>query len=221
MSSVAKLYLMLRKTNADGAIIPGESVAEGFEQQIELDDWSWSLTRPQGETTPTVKMGAGALFNPNAAVPSVFAFSKHMDRATTAMLSAARSGELLHATLTLEESSDADFEMVIRMEKVRVISYDMNAQNEKASALAEENWQFNYESIYFDYKPNAKSGTIRIKLDRHPGASTAAPSGDGSMLMEVAEKFTLKELEGFWPKIRAAAEKRLTDNTVPEGTSTH
>jgi type VI protein secretion system component Hcp len=221
MSSAAKLFMKLKGTRSGE--IKGESEAEGFEGEIELDDWSWTLSRVKAaaaKAPSSTKTNDASLVssrptqsstdpNPTTTEPSVFSFSKQMDRSSTALLSAMASSELLEAWITLEEASDAEFELVIHIEKIRVVEYKMSGKNDKASGEITEDWVFNYESIDFDYKFSPREGKVSVTLTRLPGASTAAASTPESEMRELARKFDLKQLEALWDSIKAEAGKNL------------
>jgi type VI protein secretion system component Hcp len=194
MSSVAKLFLNLKK---GGTPIPGESDNVGYEDQIEIEDWSWSLSRSS----------ASGSHGPDKAEPSVLSFSKFTDRATTAMLAAAKSGDELSAVFTLDDQSEGEFKLILTLDKVRIIKFDMNLHLERTEATIEENWEFNYQSISFAYTPRAKgkgapAGAISTKIDRHPSASTQSPEHWGCDMIDLAGKISTAGFDKLLPQLR-------------------
>lgn len=170
----------MKLTGASSGEIKGGSDDAGFEDQIELEDWNWTLGKSSGEEK-TVE-------------PSTFTFSKLLDPATTAMLSAMCSGEELKAVISLEESSESEFELVVTLEKVRVVNYSLNARSEKDSGEISEDWAFSYTTIHFDYKPSAKEGKLSARLSRAATASHAAPARIQEQILERAGELEPHEL---------------------------
>lgn len=158
MSSVAKLFMKV--TGARSGEIKGGAEDEEFKGQIELAAWNWALGKADSET--------------GGVEPSVFSFSKTMDRASTSLLGAMASGEELAVVVSLEEASDSEFELVLTLSKVRVIDYTMSATNDTASGRVTEEWVFNYNAIRFDYKPTPQEGKMTAVLTRAPDAQAGA-----------------------------------------------
>jgi type VI protein secretion system component Hcp len=180
----ARLFMNLKEKDATGAPIKGEVAVLGFVDQIELDDWNWTLGRKKVDGKPA-DTGAAASGSDvlGKLTPSVLSFSKPMDRSTPVMLSMMESGKLAHATITLEEASDAEFEMTIELEHVRIIEYEVEGEVQDDSGEVKEKWVFNYKTIKFTYLPNktddkAPAGARVAVLERDPGDSTEKPGGD-------------------------------------------
>ncbi|MGS0755275.1 type VI secretion system tube protein Hcp [Roseateles sp. GG27B] len=181
MSTVAKLFLKLTKSN--GVEIFGDAQTEYFARQIEIDDWNWSVGRAKMDAnTSTINASGSSLGKGFKVEPSVFSFSKLMDRSSPALLAAMNSKESMTAEITLQEMSRGAFELKTTLTDVRVIEYKLDAKNEKAGASVDENWTFNYKSVKFDYKPAASSsgrgsgGTMTVEVTRPPDASTEKPA---------------------------------------------
>ncbi len=200
MSAVAKLFMKVNKSTKDGEMIKGESLTEGYEGQIELEDWNWELER----TTASAGQDAKA-------EPSVFSFTKYLDRSTTSLLNATKAGTL-HAHVTLDDFSDSQLKLSLVMEGVRVTKYSLTGKTDKASGSIEEQWEFNYEYITLDYKPAEKrkpggSGVIRegarsIKLHRAPDASTASVT-KATSLLDAARPIPEKQRDREWSSTKA------------------
>nr|WP_316643679.1 type VI secretion system tube protein Hcp [uncultured Roseateles sp.] len=222
----------MKLTGSGAREIAGESEAEGFERQIEVDDWSWSVA------TTTTKKSVGGSTSSSAprtndanlvgsrppAVsqeetttdPSVFSFSKMMDRSSTAMMHAMTSGELLSAIITMEESSEAEFEVEIELNRVRVIDYKVTGKNDKASGEIEEKWVFNYSDIAFHYLPTTHRGKLTASMSRSADAPIKGTDKE-TELLDLAAKFELPALEALWPKMKekAAQKAKPVDETKP------
>lgn len=197
MSSVAKLFLLLTH---GGSPIAGESQTKGYEKQIEIEDWSWNIRRAKDS-------GRNA---PDKAEPSVLSFTKYMDRATTAMLAAAKTGDKLEAVFVLDEQTPGSFLLRLTLKGVQVIKYDMKLKLDKSSATIEEDWDFNYDTIEIDFyppgtKPGMRGAVTTARAKRSPGASTA--SAGESKLIELAGQISFAELEQLRPKMEEAAKK--------------
>jgi len=216
MADSAKLFMKL--TGTGSRAIDGESEAEGFERQIEIDDWTWSVA------TETVKKDKGTAPRPRTndanlvgdrfqpidqeetrTVPSVFSFSKRMDRSSTALMSAMTSGELLFAVISMEESSQAEFEVEIQLNRVRVIDCKIDGKNDKASGDIDEKWVFEYSDIAFDYLPSVQRGKLSVSLSRPAGSSTTPASTKESEILDLAGKFELPALEKLWDDMKKRA----------------
>ncbi|MBT9500364.1 MAG: type VI secretion system tube protein Hcp [Burkholderiaceae bacterium] len=210
----------MKLTAAGSREIKGESEAEGFEGQIEVDDWSWEIATTTGmkvdKPSQSPRFDDANLRSSRplpvtesetTTLPSVFRFSKMMDRSSTALMYAMTSGELLTAVVSMEESSTAEFEIEITLTQVRVTHYEVNGKNDKASGEIEEKWHLNYSDINFDYLPTAlkDKGKLSVKLTRPAGASTDAPKSKEDQILELAGKFELPALERLWDDMKKRA----------------
>lgn len=230
MANTAKLFMKL--TAAGSREIKGESEAEGFEGQIEVDDWSWEVaTRtskkvdkaPQSPKFDDANLRSSrpppVAESETKTEPSVFKFSKMMDRSSTALMYAMTSGELLTAVVSMEESSTAEFEIEITLTQVRVTYYEVTGKNDKASGEIEEKWHLNYSDITFDYLPSVlkDKGKLSVKLTRPAGASTDAPRSKEDELLELAGKFELPALEALWEGMKKKAAQPKAKPKEAEG----
>lgn len=208
MSAVAKLFMKVNKSNKDGEMIKGESLTEGYEEQIELEDWNWELERTKASAGQDAK-----------AEPSVFSFTKYLDRSTTSLLNATKAGTL-HAQVTLDDFSDSQLKLSLVMEGVRVTRYSLTGKTDKASGTVEEQWEFNYEYITLDYKPAgrrkpgataiSREGARSIKLHRAPDASTSA-SGKTTSLLDAARPIAENQRDREWTKTMTELAREQAD----------
>ena len=218
MSTAAKLYMKLTgKTQKE---IKGESETAFFVDQIELDDWSWSVkvdkptsARSSGSPAPQQIVlpsatgprlsGAAPALAPGKTtevVPSIFEFSKLLDTSTTNLLAAMYKGELLEAEITLQEMSRDAFELKLFLSEVRVIDYAMNGKNEKSSGEVTETWAFNYTTIRFEFKPTARqegkaSGVMTANAVRKPTASSEPPQTGSREILRLADDLAVSDWE--------------------------
>jgi len=155
----------------------GEATDAEYLDQIEITSWNWDV-KQTSETSKKSTAGAAGVPSPNAVEPSLLKFSKTMCRATSGMLTAMREGELLKAVFALEEDSDADFLLRITLDRVRILEYDLSVNGAEVS----EDWQLNYETIRFDYRPNAREGELTAQLTRPASASTDTNSKEEKIL---------------------------------------
>lgn len=164
MSAVAKLFMHL--VGAESGEIAGESVMKNFVGQIELDDWAWSLEPESDPEDSTSKVP----------VPSVITISKLMDRASTPMMSALRSGDLLTVVITLAEAAETQFGLVIKLKKARLIDYSMEAKSDEKLVTVEEKWKLDYRELSFDHRENQQSKGSKYTVFRPAWASTETPT---------------------------------------------
>ena len=214
MSNVASLFLLLT-TGAPGAgekKILGEATDAEYRHQIEVHSWSWDLTR-SSESTELTRIGSRVPPPPNSVVPSVLKFDKTMCRATSGMLAAMRTGELLTAVFALEEDSTPDFLLKLTLKRVRILEYELDIDGSEVK----ESWKLNYEEIRFDYSPNYKEGALTVNLTRHAGASTDAPSGETpeTKIRALAGKMEPAELRPLLKSLEADLNKPGVRKEVP------
>jgi type VI protein secretion system component Hcp len=150
MSTLAPLFLKLQNLKKNVAI-NGDSVyefrsssgARSFKDSIELISFSWDLDKEPGS----------------------FKFSKSIDCASTAMLSAAMARDSLKAEIfLLEDSDDSAFEIKITLLDVNIVSYDLTGASLEKNI--KEDWTFTYSSIDFSYEGRAAKGAVNYKMAR-------------------------------------------------------
>lgn len=168
MAENARLFMRLTKRSSN-ELIGGEAVVTEFAGQIELEDWSWDISRePPASTT-----GRDVRELPPASreriKPQPFRFSKYTDRSTTAILSAMVANELLKAEVVLEEAAEVDFRLVVLLDKVRVLGFEVEADIEDIAGRAQERWTFDYESLQFNYNGSGTVGATSVRIERAPG----------------------------------------------------
>jgi type VI protein secretion system component Hcp len=204
MSAVANLLMKIEKKG--GSTIKGESTIAKFEDWIELDDWNWSL----GFETPPEGKGGGN--RSEESVPSVLAFGKLMDRASTFMLEAMRDGTELTVTMWMADESDEPFSLEIVLESARLNEYDASFKSDDKSVEIDESWGLDYRTINFAYFIGNEPGP-KVVLERPAWASPDKPKGRGpeQEVIKLTEGLSPDKLEALWVKVKqAAAQKRLS-----------
>lgn len=185
--------LLFMKLSGSSGVILGDSRVKEYKDQIELSDWKWNIRRKERDNGDVE--------------PGIFGFSKLMDRSSTPMLNAMRNGEPLEAVLNLEDSSNQDFHLVIKLTKVRITSFGFEAEADDAEGAVEEEWDFNYETIQFEYRASDKEGYSVVELKRPAGASTESPRKVEDKILELAKEIEPGRLDQLWAKLRDMAEK--------------
>jgi type VI protein secretion system component Hcp len=218
MSAVASFFLKLSAgtPGAGERVILGEATDAEYKHQIEVLGWNWEVERAAASTEKRVA-GAATPMRSSGVEPSVLKFTKPMCRATSAMLAAMEVGELLNAVFTLEEDSDTDFLLEMTLSRVRILDYSVEIEGTEVK----ESWQFNYETIRFDYRPDYKQGKLTATLTRHAGAATTPPadqSGEGK-IRSLAEGMSADELRPLLKKLEADAAKSSLKSVVPAKTT--
>jgi len=206
MSNVASLFLLLT-TGEPGPgekKILGEATDAEYRHQIEVQGWTWDLSR-SSESTELTRIGSRIPPPPNSVEPSILTFDKTMCRATSGMLAAMKTGELLTAVFSLEEDSEPDFLLQLTLKRVRIQKYELDIDGPEVK----ESWELNYEEMRFDYSPNYKEGKLTVGLKRHAGASNHAPTGETTetKIRALARKLEPAELRPLLKSLEADMNK--------------
>jgi type VI protein secretion system component Hcp len=181
-----RAHLFMKLTGSSSGWVKGEAQVVNFKDQIELTNWKWTLAGKRGSV---------------GGEPSIFGFSKLMDRSTTAMLSAMRNGEPMTAVIAMEESSRDQFRLIVTLESVLITQYGFATQIGDTLGDIEEDWEFDYESVRFDYRPNAKEGMSMATLVRLPGASKLVPESVEDRMVSDGSELSTGQLNKVWDRI--------------------
>ena len=170
--------------------VAGDVLDPEYEQEIEIENWKWTLSRHEDDEDNEDDDGKGKFINvPRAGqvvqpgrqgshrvtsngqpgekasaprtIADVFKFSKTMDRASTQMLRLMASGEALKAVVTLVQSTDSPFKLVVELDNVRISSYSFEARDNEKNASIEEEWEFTYQSITLHHEHVHDTGRSR------------------------------------------------------------
>ena len=100
------------------------------------------------------------------------------------------------------------FELTIQLQKARVTKYDLTAKTDEKTSSIDETWDFDYETIIFEYRADARSAPSVVRLRRPPGASTEST---GKIEKEMSEFFKrgldMASLDEMWNRVKARSEK--------------
>jgi type VI secretion system Hcp family effector len=201
MSAVANLHMKIVGANAGE--IQGESRINKFAGWIEIDDWTWETAyqKPPGGTE-----------HEKEPVPSVLSFSKLMDRASTIMLKAMITGDLLRVTISMDEQvTDDPFGLTIVLEDARLIEYDADFKTGDKQLSVEEKWSLDYREIRFTYKVGGKAAPD-ARLQRPSWASNDKADGAGGVkasVLKLTDSITIKmELDDIWTTLEQQSKTR-------------
>lgn len=172
-----------------GDKIDGESEGHGHEDWIDVTGWDWEVADESLKTSAPAKSATGKGATSGAAGaagasagagevginPSLFTFTKAVDRSTTRLMQEMYQGHVLQkATFTLiEEMVDVNrkyrdaFRLHVVLEKVKVVSYRLSGRASEHRVDLEETWGLNYTTIKFDYE---SAGGMNAMFDRPPGS---------------------------------------------------
>lgn len=199
MADNARLFL---KLDGPTGQIRGESRVASLRDWIEIDDWDWKLDPSSNRDER------------EAVRPSVLSFSKQMDRASTGMLQAMQKGDLLSASIRMDDASLRLFDLGVALEKVRVLSYEMRTESSDKRLSVEERWSIDYDAVVFRYRPDADAGTMEVRLQRPPGSPTAVPDDKARMFKEMTGDLSMQELTPVWDRIKELRAGRATDRSA-------
>jgi type VI secretion system secreted protein Hcp len=143
------MFLMVK--GAKGGLIKGETLDSAHKGEIDVLSWSWGMhSRPA--------LGGGAASG-KAAVHEL-KIVKRVDSASTALMSALRSNEMIvKAVLTLRKAGRTQLEYLkITIEQGRVTSLTIEAGDRQGSPDLFENVSFSFNKISIEYIPQGKDG---------------------------------------------------------------
>jgi type VI protein secretion system component Hcp len=191
--AIAAHYLEI--LDREGQRVDGESEGHGYVGEIDITGWDWEVTdQAAKESTSKDKAssGAAAVASKGSAGsgdtggidPSLFTFTKAVDRSTIRLMQAMFNGEVFNeATFTLREDLDlgvADsnrrgaFMLHVVLKKAYVVSYRLGGRSSEHRVDLDETWVLNYASISFDYEH--PEGGMSPSFDRKAGSTTQGAS---------------------------------------------
>ncbi len=132
--------------------INGESQDDSKHRgEIEVLSWSWGM---QGKPS----LGGGAASG--KATIRELKIVKRVDKASTALMSALRTNELINqAVLTLRKTGKTPVEYLkITIEQGRVVSLDIEAGDTSGSSTLVERVSFSFNKIEVEYRPQGGDG---------------------------------------------------------------
>ena len=131
--------------------INGEAQDQKHKNEIEVLSWSWGM---QGKPS----LGGGSASG--KATMRELRIVKKVDKASTALMSALRSNELIkEATLTLRKIGTSKLEYFkIKIEDGRVMSLDVEAGDKDGKPSLYERVSFSFNKISVEYTPQGGDG---------------------------------------------------------------
>jgi type VI secretion system secreted protein Hcp len=144
--------MFLSIKGAKSGVIKGESQDSAHQNEIDVVSWSWAL---QSKSS----LGGGAATG--KAVAQELKIVKRVDCASTPLMSALRSNELItKAVLTLRKAGRTALEFLrVTIEDGRVTSIAIDAGGERAgNPEIFENVNFTFNKITVEYVPQGKDG---------------------------------------------------------------
>jgi type VI secretion system secreted protein Hcp len=143
------MFLMVK--GAKHGLIKGEAHDDSHKEEIEVLRWSWGMQA-------RASLGGG-LATGKAAVNDL-KIVKRVDSASTALMQALRSNELIQkAVLTVRKAGASPLEYLkITIEEGRVTGLTIEPGDVRGSAELLENLSFSFNKITVDYVPQGKDG---------------------------------------------------------------
>ena len=131
--------------------INGEAQDQKHKNEIEVLSWSWGM---QGKPS----LGGGSASG--KATMRELRIVKKVDKASTALMSALRTNELIkEATLTLRKIGTSKLEYFkIKIEDGRVMSLDVEAGDKDGKPALYERVSFSFNKISVEYTPQGSDG---------------------------------------------------------------
>jgi type VI secretion system secreted protein Hcp len=143
--------MFLSVKGASHGVINGESADDKHKGEIEVLGWSWGI---QGK--PALA-GGGASGKASIRELKVL---KHVDKASTALMGAVRTNELIkEAVLTLRKSGKGALEFLkITMEQGRIVSLEIDAGDAAGGAELIERITISFSKLTVEYTPQGPDG---------------------------------------------------------------
>lgn len=155
--SAASSDMFIKIEGARSGVFKGESRDPAHIDEIQLLAWSWGM---EGNASATVSAG-GRAAGANQVSVRELEIVKRVDSATTAIMSALRSNEVLKTvTLSVRKaggSSPVEYLKVI-LEKGRVRSVDLETGVQGADELIGERVRISFQKITVEYRPQQSQG---------------------------------------------------------------
>lgn len=143
--------MFLSVKGSKSGTINGEAQDQSHKNEIEVLAWSWGM---QGKPS----LGGGVASG--KATIRELRITKRVDKASTALMSALRTNELINeATLTLRKIGKTPLEYLkIKIQNGRVMSIDLEAGDSSSSPALFERVSFSFNKISIQYTPQGPDG---------------------------------------------------------------
>ena len=146
--------MFLSVKGAKAGVIKGEAHDSVHLDEIDVLSWSWGM---QGKAT----LGGGVATG--KAIIRELKVVKRVDSASTALMSALRSNEVItKAVLTLRKAGKSPLEFLkITIEQGRLTGLEIEAGDKSGSPELFENLTFTFNKITVEYTPQGKDGLAK------------------------------------------------------------
>ena len=143
--------MFFKVKGAKHGLINGEALDDKHKGEIEVLSWSWGM---QGKSS----IGGGGATG--KATMRELRIVKHVDKASTALMSALRTNEVIkEGVLTLRKTGTSKIEyMKITIQDGRVLALDVEAGDPTGSATLLERVSFTFNKISVEYTPQGGDG---------------------------------------------------------------
>jgi type VI secretion system secreted protein Hcp len=143
--------MFLSVNGAKHGQITGEAQDDKHKNEVEVMAWSWGM---QGKAS----LGGGVATG--KATIRELRITKRVDKASTALMSALRSNEpIKEALLTVRKAGKKPLEYLkIKIEDGRVVSLDIEVDNNSSSGALLEKVAFSFNKISIEYTPQGPDG---------------------------------------------------------------
>ena len=143
--------MFLSVNGAKHGQITGEAQDDKHKNEVEVMAWSWGM---QGKASIATGMATGK------ATVRELRITKRVDKASTALMSALRSNEpIKEAVLTVRKAGKKPLEYLkIKIEDGRVVSLDIEVDNNSSSGALLEKVAFSFNKISIEYTPQGPDG---------------------------------------------------------------
>jgi type VI secretion system secreted protein Hcp len=151
---MARSDMFFKATGQRSGEITGESNDKEFANQIDVVDWSWSMTAPSavgGARTGRVLMGELKLV-------------KRADRASTALMSVMSTNELLKtAVLSVRKAGGTHLPyFVVSLTEARIVAFNVQSDiGSDGAPVLTENLSLAYKEISIDYTLQTEKGAAK------------------------------------------------------------
>jgi type VI secretion system secreted protein Hcp len=155
--SMASGDMFIKIEGARSGVFKGESRDPAHLDEIQLVAWSWGM---EGNASATVSAG-GRAAGANQVSVRELEIVKRVDSATTALMSALRSNEVLKTvTLSVRKAGGASpvEYLKIILEKGRVRSVDLETGLHGSEELIGERVRISFQRITVEYRPQQAQG---------------------------------------------------------------
>jgi len=142
--------MFLSLSGAKAGAIAGEAQDSDHKNEIEVLGWSWGMAGKRDV--------ASGLASGRTTVREL-SILKRVDKATTPLMNACRTNEMIKGTLTLRKAGKSPLEYLkISFENGLVNSYDVQAGDTSGSPTLVERVTFSFEKITIEYTPQGADG---------------------------------------------------------------